>query len=234
MVGYNYEGSKLENCYVSNGEIRDESTIATYMGGFAGINAGSITLCGFGGNANGGISPKITGAYDAGNQVAGGFAAMITSTGSVSQSFANVTINSRVIGGFAAYMIGEVSESYVSGMLTGNEVGGFAVHMALTSGSTEGGHIINSYTVASLSAQNESSKLAGLSVYMRYPAVIEKCYMACSFSGNGEAYYESVTNTREGFVNWITSWARPAERLGTINDVVINEKGAGSSGAFSV
>ncbi len=226
MVGYNYEGSKLENCYVSNGEIRDESTIATYMGGFAGINAGSITLCGFGGNANGGISPKITGAYDAGNQVAGGFAAMITSTGSVSQSFANVTINSRVIGGFAAYMIGEVSESYVSGMLTGNEVGGFAVHMALTSGSTEGGHIINSYTVASLSAQNESSKLAGLSVYMRYPAVIEKCYMACSFSGNGEAYYESVTNTREGFVNWITSWARPAERLGTINDVVINEKGA--------
>ena len=226
MVGYNYEEAKLENCYVSNGEIRDESTIALYMGGFAGINAGNITLCGFGGNANGGISPKITGSNDSGKQVAGGFAAMITSTGSVSKSFANVTINSRIIGGFAAYMIGDVSESYVTGMFTGNEVGGFAVHMALTSGSTEGGHIINSYTVASLTALNESSKLAGLSLYMRYPAVIEKCYMACSFNGDGEAYYESLTNTREGFVNWVTSWARPAEKLGTITNVVINEKGS--------
>lgn len=219
LAGYNT--GVLNDCFIVNVNISDHSTISVYMGGFAGINSGKISLCSVGLGV-GELSSSINGSMEAGNQIAGGFAGMITETGSVTKSFANITINNRTVGGFAAYMLGVVSESYNNGMFTGHEVGGFAVHMALTESSKTGGKIVDCYTIATLSGADANSKVAGLSVYMRHPALIEKCYMAASFVGEGQNYYESFTNTREGFVNWVTSWARPNQKLGTINKVVIN------------
>lgn len=217
LVGYN--AGTLYNSNIGSVSISDFSTIFVYMGGLAGINSGTIELCSTGSTE---MASSITGSLATGNQLAGGFAGMITETGTVVKSIANVTIEARLVAGFAPYLMGKVSESYNNGSLKGCEVGGFAIHLALTEGSKVGGIIENCYTKATLFGFDNNSKVAGLAVYMRYPGKIEKCYMAATFAGEGDKYYESFTNTREGFVNWVTSWARPNHKLGTINNVIIN------------
>ncbi|MDY3659326.1 MAG: hypothetical protein SO085_03810 [Eubacteriales bacterium] len=218
LVGYNY--GTLEDCYVESGNVYDYSTVAVYLGGIAGANSGTITKCSTGTKDQ---TTCIYASLEEGNQIAGGLVGVLTEEAKISQSFGNVNIECRTVGGFSPYLFGTVKECYIGGLLKGKEVGGFAVHMARSEASEKGGYICDAYTTASLTAINENSILAGLSVYMRYPAKIEKCVMSSSFSGDTkEQYYESFTNTREGFMNWVTSWANKDQRLGTITKVIIN------------
>ena len=224
LVGYNL--GTLDDCYVESGNVYDYSTSPVYLGGIAGANSGVITKCSTGTKDQ---TTCIYASLEDGDQLAGGLVGLLTEEGTISQSFGNVNIECRTVGGFGAFLFGKVEESYIGGVLKGAEVGGFAVHMARTEGSEEGGYISDCYTTAQLAPLNESSILAGLSVYVRYPAKIEKCIMSCTFSGNAtEQYYESFTNTREGFMNWVTSWANKEQRLGTITKVIINKTASGS------
>ncbi len=218
-VGYNL--SKIENSFVESASVYDYSKTISYFGGFVGINAGTITKC-HAGMEQGGATTLIYASKEEGNQIVGGFAAMTKNGSTISKSFANVSLEGHYVGGFAGNLLGEVSECYVKGTISGQYIGGLAVNLALTEGSTTGGHIVNCYTTAELTGISESSLSAGIAVYVRYPGIIEKCYVACTFSGEGEKYYESYTNTRVGLTNWIYSWARKDDRLGTITSVVIN------------
>ena len=215
LVGYNT--GLLEDSYVTNINITDYSTSKAYLGAIVGINAGKVVKATAGGE-NGGISANIVASINDGKQLAGGIAGVITPAGEVKQSFVNVNIKARTVAGFAPYLFGTVSECYSVGVIEGHEVGGFAVYMAQND---KGGHVYNCYTTLNLGGTEEKSKVAGLVVYMEHPAVIEKCYMAATFT-SGKMYYESFTNTREGLVNWISSWANKDNRLGTITNVVIN------------
>ncbi len=219
LVGYNF--GKITQSYIESGNIYDHSTTEIYLGGIVGVNSGEISYC-HAGMEEGGLTTTIYASVEKGSQLAGGIAAVISEDGKVSQSFSNVFIDCYTIGGFASYIFGEINESYVRGTFKGQEVGGFAVHMAKSDNSTTGGKIIDCYNAAKLQGVEKDSRMAGLVLYLRYPGVVEKCVMSSSFSGEGEKYYESFTNTREGFVNWITSWARPQKKLGIINNVVIN------------
>lgn len=221
LVGYNT--GKLYDSYAYNVSISDYSTVEIYIGGLSGVNSGEIELCSVGM----GISETtltIKASTEDGKQVAGGFAGLTSEGSKITKSFANVEITCAKSAGFAPYLFGEVSLSYNNGGLSGNEVAGFAIHMVRNGQSEQAGHITDCYTIANLTSLSEKSKLAGLCLYTRYPAVIEKSIMSASFSieKGGEAYYESITNTREGYVNFFNSFIRKDKRLGTITNVIIN------------
>lgn len=218
IVGYNT--GLVENCLILKEKIEDQSTCRAYFGGIAAINAGTIRGCSVGAE-EGGSMGIIVGSNAEGSQLAGGFVAYLAPTGVIEKSFTNISIECNTAAGFAPYLIGKVSECYNIGTIKGNKVGGFAVYMAFTSNS-DGGAIENCYTKMKLEAASETSELAGLALEIRDPAKIEKCYMACEFSG-GTAYYESKSNTREGLVNWVTSWANKGNKLGNVNNVLINK-----------
>lgn len=218
IVGYNT--GLIENSLILKEKIEDQSTCRAYFGGIAAINAGTIRGCSVGAE-EGGSMGIIVGSNAEGSQLAGGFVAYLTPTGVIEKSFTNISIECSTAAGFAPYLVGKVSECYNIGTIKGNKVGGFAVYMAFTSNS-DGGAIENCYTKMKLEAVSETSELAGLALEIRDPAKIEKCYMACEFSG-GKAYYESKSNTREGLVNWVTSWANKGNKLGNVNNVLINK-----------
>lgn len=218
IVGYNtgiVEGSSIIKL-----KIEDQSTCRAFFGGIVGINNGKIRRCSVG-LEEGSSMGMIVASTANGSQIAGGIAGYITANGSVEQSLTNISIECNIAAGFAPYLIGSVSESYNLGTIKGNKVGGFAVYMAFTADGI-GGAVENSYTKMKLEAAGEASELAGLALEIRHPAKIEKCYVACEFIG-GTSYFESKTNTREGMVNWVTSWANKDNMLGTVNNVLINK-----------
>lgn len=220
FVGYNT--GLVENCYGYNISINDISVAKIYVGGFAGINSGIISKASIGGEMrDGGLSVEIVTSLKDGEQVAGGFVGILTETGLIEYSTANVKLEGKQVGGFAPYLFGEVKESYVGGIATGNQVGGFAIHMVRNNESQTGGHIIDCINKLTLTGTGNNPTVAGISVFVRYLAKIERSIMSCKFSGEGTFYYESLTNTREGFLNWVTSWMDKQNRLGTITNVIV-------------
>lgn len=221
LVGYN--SGSLKNCCVAAAEISDYSTIQVFFGGLAGVNSGEIEFCGAG---QAGTTVEIKAAMESGSQVAGGFAGLISEDATVTTSFANVNISCSTTAGFAPYLFGEVTLSYNMGNLQGDFVGGFAVYMVRNGQTSKGGHVCDCYTKITIASKSENSVLSGLCVYTRHPAVIEKCIMGATFelTAGGEAYYESATNTREGYVNFINSLLKKDSQLGTITNVIIDVK----------
>lgn len=218
LVGYN-TGIISESSIVKL-KIEDQSTCRAFFGGIAGVNSGTIRRCSVG-LEEGSSMGMIVASTSNGSQLAGGIVAYLTSEGVIEQSFTNISIEANVAAGFAPYLLGKVSESYNLGTIKGNKVGGFAVYMAFTSDEVAGA-VENCYTKMKLEAATESAELAGLALEIRYPAKIEKCYVACEFIG-GTSYYEAKCNTREAVTNWITSWANKDNKLGTVNNVLINK-----------
>lgn len=218
IAGYNT--GLIEESSIIKLKIEDQSTCRAFFGGIAGVNSGTIRLSSVG-LEEGSSMGMIVASSSEGSQLAGGIAAYLTAEGVIEKSFTNISIEANVAAGFAPYLLGKVSESYNLGTIKGNKVGGFAIYMAFTSDEIAGA-VENCYTKMKLEAATETAELAGLALEIRYPARIEKCYVACEFIG-GTSYYEAKSNTREAVINWITSWANKENKLGTVNNVLINK-----------
>lgn len=220
-VGYN--SGNIINCSTQNGYLADKSRGRIYLGGFCGINDGLIQLS-HNGMEEGGLFTIITADINAGNQVVGGFVASLGYDGFIERCFANISITGYYAAGFAADLLGTVSECYVKGSVTGVYIGGFACNLAFESDSTRGGSINNCYNTVSLTGSTSNSIAAGLALFIRTPGKIENCYIANSFVGEGEKYYEAYTNTRNVLTQKASDMklAYNVDKLGTVKGIIIN------------
>ena len=101
---------------------------------------------------------------------------------------------------------------------------GFACNLAFESDSTRGGSISNCYNTVSLTGSTSNSIAAGLALFIRTPGKIENCYIANSFVGEGEKYYEAYTNTRNVLTQKASDMklAYNVDKLGTVKGIIIN------------
>jgi hypothetical protein len=224
VVGYNK--GEIENCSVEQSYLSDNSKVKIFVGGFCGINDGIIK------NSYTGMEDvvlsTVTTDTTKGDQTAGGFVAYLGYTGIIEKSFANVSVTGYYAAGLAADLLGKVSECYVKGSVSGEYIGGFACNLAFKSDSTKGGIIENCYNTLKLTGVSETSISAGLALFIRTPGKIENCFISNIFEGLGEKYYECFTDNRSKFLQFTTSKISPAENLGTINNIVINNQASGA------
>lgn len=220
-VGYN--SGEIINCSTQSGYLADNSRGRIYLGGFCGTNDGIIQKS-HNGMEEGGSFTIITADINAGNQVIGGFVASLGYDGIIERCFANISITGYYAAGLAADLLGTASECYVKGSVTGVYIGGFACNLAFESDSTKGGIIRNSYNTVSLTGSTTDSISAGLALFIRTPGKIENCYIANSFVGEGEKYYESYTNTRNVITQKTSDMKLTynVDKLGIVKGIIIN------------
>ena len=223
-VGYN--SGEIFNSSVDQVYINDSSKVRIFIGGFCGVNNGLIKRS-YVGMEEGGLQANITTEVLAGNQIAGGFTALLDYNGILEQCFTNASITGYYAAGLAADLLGTANECYAKGSIEGVYIAGFACNMAFRAEAESGkelrgGKLTNSYNTISFNGISSNSIAAGVALFVRTPAVIEYCFVSNIFGGQGEKYYETFTNTRAKLSKYLTNKLEPTENLGTLNGVVIN------------
>ena len=216
IAGYN--GGLIENCAVEGASIKDSSTVFTYLGGIAGLTNGTIKNCLVG--VPGGVSTSILGNVEKNNIIIGGIAGQISAGASVEKCFVGADLKGYYIGGVAANLFGTVKECYITGPFEGTIVGGISVNVSISDDQEVGGNVENCYVGATLKGYTADAKLAGLSVYIVKPGKFNKVIVSAIFTGEGEKYYESYTDTRKSFFNWFKKIS--GTKLGHVYNIVID------------
>ena len=218
IAGYN--GGEIILSSVENANIKDLSKVYTYIGGIAGLSNGLIDRC-HAGLTGDGYSASIIAEVNKANNLVGGIAGQLSMGAEIKQSFVKADITAYYAGGIAANLFGKVTECYVLGTITGEYVGGISVNVSLSDTQSEGGYVADCYVRATLKGNTETARVAGLSTYIIHPGKFERIIVAATFSGVGDKYFESYTDTRTGFYNFVNSFA--GTKLGTIYNIVIDE-----------
>lgn len=227
-IGYN--NGEIIGCSVEQARIEDLSKVNIFVGGFCGVN-NKIIKTSHAGMEEGGLQTIIITEMIAGNQIAGGFVAVLEYDGIIEQCFANTLVKGYYAAGLAADLLGIANECYVKGSIEGEYIAGFACNMAFKLEKDEpvkGGTLTNSYNKIEFIGNSENSIAAGVVLFVRAPAKIEYCFTSNIFTGKGEKYYEAFTNTRWKFSQFLIDKIAPVETLGTLNKVVINMEAADS------
>lgn len=219
IAGYN--GGEIISSAVEAANIKDMSRVYTYIGGIAGLSNGLIEKCHAGLAGEGYSSIKIIAELNQANNMVGGIVGQLSIDATIKQSFVKADISAFYVGGIAANLFGNVQECYVLGTITGEYVGGIAVNVSLTDKQSKGGYVADCYVRANLVGNSNNSKVAGLSTYIIYPGKFERIIVAATFSGVGEKYFESYTDTRTGFYNFVNSFA--GTKLGKVYNIIIDE-----------
>ncbi len=136
------------------------------------------------------------------NVVAGAIAGFVGEETSIKYSSAKViTINATTVGGFAGIVNGAIEESYLDQTveIVGDYSGGFAC--------TLNGTIKNCMSAGTIKGENVQ---AGMVVYLRKGALIEKSYIDVAFSGQGKTYAETLSAFRLS-----------SDKFGTIKNCII-------------
>lgn len=218
IAGYN--GGEIISSAVENANIKDMSRVYTYIGGIAGLSNGLIEKC-HAGLAGDGYSVSIIAELNQANNMVGGLAGQLSVNATIKQSFVKADMTAFYVGGIAANLFGNVTECYVLGTITGEHVGGISVNVSLSDKQAVGGYVADCYVKANLVGNSNSAKVAGLSTYIVHPGKFERIIVAATFSGVGDKYFESYTDTRTGFYNFVNSFA--GTKLGTIYNIIIDE-----------
>lgn len=219
IAGYN--GGEIISSAVEAANIKDMSRVYTYIGGIAGLSNGLIEKCHAGLAGEGYSSIKIIAELNQANNMVGGIVGQLSIDATIKQSFVKADISAFYVGGIAANLFGNVQECYVLGTITGEYVGGIAVNVSLTDKQSKGGYVADCYVRANLVGNSNNSKVAGLSTYIIHPGKFERIIVAATFSGVGEKYFESYTDTRTGFYNFVNSFA--GTKLGKVYNIIIDE-----------
>ncbi len=218
IAGYN--GGEIISSAVENANIKDMSRVYTYIGGIAGLSNGLIEKC-HAGLTGDGYSVSIIAELNQANNMVGGLAGQLSVNATIKQSFVKADMTAFYVGGIAANLFGNVTECYVLGTITGEHVGGISVNVSLSDKQAVGGYVADCYVKANLVGNSNSAKVAGLSTYIVHPGKFERIIIAATFSGVGDKYFESYTDTRTGFYNFVNSFA--GTKLGTIYNIIIDE-----------
>ena len=218
IAGYN--GGEIILSSVENANIKDLSKGGnTYLGGIAGLTNGLIDRC-HAGLTGDGYSTSITGEVNAAQSLVGGITGQLSIGGRILQSFVKADITAHYVGGIAANLFGYVKECYVMGTITGEYVGGISVNVSLSDKQSSGGHVEDCYVRATLKGYTENAKVAGLSTYLLHPGKFERVVLMVNYGGLGNKYFESFTDTRTGFYNFVNSFA--GTKLGKVYNIIID------------
>ena len=218
IAGYN--GGEIVLSSVENANIKDLSKVYTYIGGIAGLSNGLIDRC-HAGLTGDGYSVSIIAEVNKANNLVGGIAGQLSMGAEIKQSFVKADITAYYVGGIAANLFGKVSECYVMGAITGEFVGGISVSVSLADSQSVGGYVADCYVRATLKGNTENAKVAGLSTYIINPGKFERVILSVNFGGLGDKYFESYTDTRTGFYNFVNSFA--GTKLGRVYNIVIDK-----------
>lgn len=219
IAGYN--GGDIISSAVENANIKDMSRVYTYIGGIAGLSNGLIEKCHAGKSGEGEPSITIIAELNKSNNMVGGIVGQLSIDATIKQSFVKADISAFYVGGIAANLFGTVSECYVLGTITGEFVGGISVNVSLLDKQEKAGYVYDCYVKANLTGNSSTSKVAGLSVYIIYPGKFERIIIASTFSGVGDKYFESYTDTRTGFYNFVNSFA--GTKFGEVYNIIIDQ-----------
>ena len=218
IAGYN--GGEIILSSVENANIKDLSKVYTYIGGIAGLSNGLIDRC-HAGLTGDGYSASIIAEVNKANNLVGGIAGQLSMGAEIKQSFVKADITAYYAGGIAANLFGKVTECYVLGTITGEYVGGISVNVSLSDTQSEGGYVADCYVRATLKGNTETARVAGLSTYIIHPGKFERIILSVNFGGLGDKYFESYTDTRTGFYNFVNSFA--GTKLGRVYNIIIDK-----------
>ncbi len=145
----------------------------------------------------------------------GGVVAVLDFTSFVKQCYyANQTLQGYYVGGVAQTNNGIIDQCYFKGDAKGVVVAGLVVKNTKT--------LTNSYVTGSLSGITDQSKVSGLVSQLPVGGLVEYCFSAASFAGNGTQFAETEAEFRatiEQVGQWFDRWQPTGELK---NCIVIN------------
>ena len=182
----------------------------TYVGGVVGYTTNeTITVENCYSLANIYVNIYNTDAY-----VGGVVSYVSANTEVIGSLFKTGTLKAGNVGGVVAVNNGTVASSYSEGTLRGAFVAGL---VARNFGTVE-----NCYTLSSLQGENGSSVVSGLVGLLAKDSVVDRCFSAASFGGEGTKYAETETPFRwNGVTTTVKSWFGSDVSHGTLERCVI-------------
>ena len=185
-----------------------------YVGGIAGYVAAGETSKIYKSYAKANITLNLTSE----NVYLAGVAAYAGAGSSIyGSAFKQGTLKANNVSGLVGILYGTLNVSYVEGVLHGNIVGGLV--------GTCYSNLNNCYTLAILEGNNQNSIVSGVVSNVGPECLVDKCFSAATFAGEGERYAESYSKFRMMYIaRWILQSTGRYD-YGTVSNLIIINHG---------
>lgn len=180
----------------NNGGLTINGRTTMYVGGVAGYASGAIVK-----SSNHGV---IMGNVEASNAYFGGITAYLAQTADAKMTYcgSHAEIHGSNVGGLVGISMGAIENCYSSASLSGHYVGGLAYNIKQGTEQNRS-YIKNSMTDNSMLTGEKSTSIVCGAVYQidvseAHLAYCEKIFTSAKFTGDGQKYYETISNIRGG------------------------------------